>query len=62
MLQAFRRRGDASGGSDVAWDLAALYPPGALLEDAIPDPEFAGGIVVDVIDPLRERLTGAHSP
>ena len=40
----------------------ALYPPGALWEDAIPDPEFAGGIVVDVIDPLRERLTGAHSP
>ena len=56
MLQALRRRGDPSGESDVAWDLAALYAPGVVWEDSIPDADFVGGNVCDVAGEIRARL------
>jgi hypothetical protein len=36
---------------EVAWDLIAVYPPGARWDAGFPRPSFLGGPVVDVQEP-----------
>jgi len=54
-----RARGEEPdfGPDQVAWDLIALFPVGALWEDPFPEPTWWNGPVVDVLDPVREFLS-----
>ena len=40
----------------AAWDLAAVYPPGAVWEGDLPAPVYCGNPVVGALDSLRARL------
>lgn len=42
--------------SGILWDLAAVYPPGAVWSDRMPAATLFNGPVVDVIDGIQEAL------
>jgi hypothetical protein len=42
--------------SDILWDLAAVYPVGALWSDTMPNASMFNGPVVDVIPAIEEAL------
>jgi hypothetical protein len=46
----------------VLWDLAAVYPPGAIWDDTIPPAVFFNGPVVDVADQLEAELKVKGTP
>jgi hypothetical protein len=49
-----------SGQLRVAWDLAAVYPPGTRWpEGSVPAPVYCGNPVVESIDSLRVRLAAS---
>lgn len=45
-----------SGQLQAAWDLAAVYPPGAMWKGGVPTPVYCGNPVVESIDSLRARI------
>ena len=45
-----------SGDQEAAWDLVAIYPPGARWGDELPRPVYVGNPVVAVLDSVRARL------
>lgn len=47
--------------SEILWDLAAVYPPGATWADHMPSAVMFNGPVVDVIDALAEALAAAEA-
>lgn len=50
-----------SGQLQAAWDLAAVYPPGASWPSgAVPEPVYCGNPVVESIDSLRAKIAAAR--
>jgi hypothetical protein len=47
--------------SGILWDLAAVYPAGALWSDRMPPATLFNGPVVDVIPAIEETLARASS-
>ena len=47
---------DCCDRSGVLWDLAALYPAGAVWEDRMPVATVFNGPVVDILEPLEAAL------
>jgi hypothetical protein len=45
-----------SGDSPIAWDTAALFPPGTPWTSRFPVPAWSGRPVVEVLDALRRNL------
>jgi hypothetical protein len=43
--------------SEILWDLAAVYPPGAAWSDRMPTATLFNGPVVEVTDAIEEALT-----
>ncbi len=44
-------------GGDVVWDVAAIYPGDTTWQDAIPEPLFFDGPIVNVMDSFRHELS-----
>ena len=45
----------------IVWDAAAIYPPGVMWDETLPEPEFIDGPVVNAIGEVGRRLSVPHA-